>query len=103
MIEIKLTKQNFENEVLKSDIPVLVDFWAPWCGPCRMIGPIIEEIAAEADGKYKVGKINVDDEQELAAAYRIMSIPTIIVFKDGKPKNTALGVGSKSELLNMLK
>ncbi len=103
MIEIKLTKQNFENEVLKSDIPVLVDFWAPWCGPCRMIGPIIEEIAAEADGKYKVGKINVDDEQELAAAYRIMSIPTIIVFKDGKPKNTALGVRSKSELLNMLK
>ncbi len=103
MIEIKLTKQNFENEVLKSDIPVLVDFWAPWCGPCRMIGPIIEEIAAEADGKYKVGKINVDDEQELAAAYHIMSIPTIIVFKDGKPKNTALGVRSKSELLNMLK
>ena len=103
MIEIKLTKQNFENEVLKSDIPVLVDFWAPWCGPCRMIGPIIEEIAAEADGKYKVGKINVDDEQELAAAYHIISIPTIIVFKDGKPKNTALGVRSKSELLNMLK
>ena len=68
-----------------------------------MIGPIIEEIAAEADGQYKVGKINVDDEQELAAAYRIMSIPTIIVFKDGKPKNTALGVRSKSELLNMLK
>ena len=103
MAELKITAANFENEVLRSDKPVLLDFYADWCGPCRMIGPIIEEIAAEADGKYKVGKINVDDEQELAAAYHIMSIPTIIVFKDGKPKNTALGVRSKSELLNMLK
>lgn len=103
MVEIKLTKQNFENEVIKSDKPVLVDFWATWCGPCRMIAPVIAEIAEEADGKFKVGKVNVDEESELASMFRIMSIPTLMVFKDGKPVNTVVGLRSKADLLAMLK
>lgn len=103
MAEIKLTKQNFENEVINSDIPVLVDFWATWCGPCRMIAPIVSEIAEEADGKFKVGKINVDEEQELAVAFNIMNIPTLMVFKNGKPVNTVVGFRPKAELLELLK
>lgn len=103
MAEIKLTKQNFENEVSKSDKPVLVDFWATWCGPCRMIAPIISEIAEEANGRFKVGKVNVDEESELASMFRIMSIPTLMVFKDGKPVNTVVGLRSKADLLAMLK
>ena len=83
MKEITLTSENFEAEVLKSDVPVLVDFWAPWCGPCRMMGPVIEELANESDGSYKVGKINVDDEIELASTYKVMSIPMLAVFKNG--------------------
>lgn len=103
MAEIKLTKQNFENEVIKSDIPVLVDFWATWCGPCRMIAPIVSQIADEADGKFKVGKVNVDEEQELAQQFEIMSIPTLIVFKNGRPVNTIVGLRPKAEILKMLK
>ena len=102
MAEIKLTKQNFEKEVIKSDKPVLVDFWATWCGPCRMIAPIISEIAEEADDRFKVGKVNVDEELELASMFRIMSIPTLMVFKDGKPVNTIVGLRPKAELLAML-
>ena len=84
MAEITLTKENFKNEVLNSDIPVLVDFWATWCGPCKMIAPIVEEIAEENEGKIKVGKVNVDDESDLAAEFRISSIPTLLVFKNGQ-------------------
>ena len=103
MAEIKLTKQNFENEVIKSDKPVLVDFWATWCGPCQMIAPVIAEVAEEADGRFKVGKVNVDEESELAAQFRVMSIPTLMVFKDGKLVNTVVGARSKAELLDMMK
>jgi thioredoxin len=102
MAEIKLTKQNFQNEVINSDIPVLVDFWATWCGPCRMIAPIISEIAEEANERFKVGKVNVDEESELASMFRIMSIPTLMVFKDGKLVNTVVGLRSKADLLAIL-
>lgn len=86
MAEIIITEENFENEVLNSDKPVLVDFWAQWCGPCRMLGPIIEEIANDYEGKVKVGKVNVDEQPNLASKYGIASIPTVIVFKNGKPE-----------------
>lgn len=103
MAEITLTKNNFENEVLKSDKPVLVDFWATWCGPCQMIAPIVEEIANENPDTLKVGKINVDNEMELAAMFRVTSIPTLMVFKDGKLINSAVGYRNKNEILDMLK
>lgn len=102
MSVITLTKDNFEEEVLNSDVPVLVDFWATWCGPCRMISPIIEEIAAEETG-IKVGKVNVDDEPELASTYNIMSIPTIMVFKNGEVVNVTVGAKPKSALLSLVK
>ena len=89
MSVVTVTKANFEEEVLKSDKPVLVDFWAPWCGPCRMVHPVLEEIANEEEG-IKVCKVNVDEEQALAVEYNIMSIPTIMVFKDGKLAQTSL-------------
>ena len=103
MAEITLTKNNFDDEVLKSDKPVLVDFWASWCCPCRMVAPVVAELAEEAGEKYKVGKINVDAEPELAAAFQIMSIPTLMVFKNGKPVQTAVGLRSKSAIAEMLK
>lgn len=103
MSEIIITKENFENEVLNSDVPVLIDFWATWCGPCRMIAPIIEEIASEADGRYKVGKVNVDDEPELASSFGIASIPTLAVVKDRKIVNTSVGFQSKEKVLELLK
>ncbi|MBQ7699313.1 MAG: thioredoxin [Clostridia bacterium] len=102
MAEITLTKENFKEEVLQSSVPVLVDFWASWCGPCRMIAPTVEEIAKEYDGKIKVGKVNVDDEGDLAAEYDIMYIPTLIVFKDGKVTNVSNGLKRKDEILKML-
>ena len=101
MASVKITKHNFEEEVLKSKETVLLDFWADWCGPCRMVAPTIEEIAKETEG-VKVGKINVDEESELAAKYRIMSIPTIVVLKDGKVSATAVGVRPKNDYLKML-
>lgn len=103
MAEIKLTKANFEEEVLKSDKPVLIDFWATWCGPCKMIAPIIAELAEEYEGKVKVGKVNVDEEPELAAEYRIMSIPTVVVVKEGKVTNTQVGYVPKEILENLIK
>ena len=103
MAEIVITKDNFTKEVLESDIPVLVDFWATWCGPCRMIAPFIEEIAKEYEGKIKVGKINVDDEGELAVKFGIMSIPTVMVIKDGNVVSTAVGYRSKEQLVELLK
>ena len=97
----KFTVKNFDQEVLSSPIPVLVDFWASWCGPCRMLGPVIDELAAEADG-FRVGKINVDEEPELARQFGVMSIPTLVVMKDGKSVDTAVGVQPKAAILAML-
>lgn len=102
MSVIELTKDNFEAEVLNSDVPVLVDFWAPWCGPCKMLSPVIEEVAKQAQG-FKVGKVNTDEKQELAMKYNIRTIPTLIVFKDGKEFNKSIGVISKDEILNLVK
>lgn len=99
---ITLTSQNFENEVLNAKKTVLVDFWASWCGPCRMLSPVVDEIAEENDDII-VGKVNVDDEGELAQRYGIMSIPTLIVFRDGKPVAQSLGVRPKEDILEMVK
>ena len=102
MDELKITRENFENEVMKSNIPVLIDFWAPWCGPCRMMGPIIEQLAEEYEGKAKVGKVNVDEEGELSQAFGVMSIPTIVLVKDGKVVKQAVGARPKTEVEAML-
>lgn len=102
MAELKITKGNFEKEVKNSNIPVLLDFWAPWCGPCRMVGPIVEEIAKEYDGKIKVGKINVDEETALASAFNIASIPTLMVVKNGAVTNMAVGYRDKADIIAML-
>ena len=99
MNEVRLTKNNFRDEVLNSDIPVLVDFWATWCGPCRMVAPIVEEIADEYDGRIKVGKVNVGEEPELAMQFRVASIPTLMVFKNGQLVNTAVGYRPKADIL----
>lgn len=103
MAEIKLTDQNFEQEVLHADMPVLVDFWASWCGPCRMLAPVIAEIAEEYAGKVKVGKVNVDEQPNLANRYGITSIPTVMLFKNGEVVSTSLGYRPKNELETMLK
>lgn len=99
--EVILTDANFETEVLKSPIPVLVDFWAAWCGPCRMIAPVIEGIANEYTGKIKVGKLNVDDNPKTSREYNVMSIPSILLFKDGKLVNQSVGVVPKEELISL--
>ena len=97
-----ITKENFEQEVLKSDKPVLVDFWAGWCGPCKMISPVVDQIAEE-NPDIKVGKIDVDAEAELAIKFNVMSIPTLILFKDGKVVNQSVGVIPKQAILNLVK
>lgn len=96
-----ITKDNFQNEVVNSSKPVLLDFWASWCGPCRMVSPLIDEIAGEVD-TVKVGKVNVDEQPELAEQFGIMSIPTLVVMKDGKIVNKRTGAGSKQQILSML-
>lgn len=102
MAVIELTKDNFQQEVLDSTKPVLVDFWAPWCGPCRMVSPIVDEISEEID-HAKVGKVNVDEQGELASQYGIMSIPTLAVFKDGKIAKQVVGAKDKDGILDLLK
>ncbi len=101
MAEIKITSANFEQEVLNSDIPVLVDFWATWCGPCMMLAPTVEEIADEYEGKIKVGKVNVDEEQALAMKFGIMSIPTLMLFDNGKAVKTEVGYIPKNKIEKM--
>ena len=96
-----ITKENFEAEVLQSDKSVLVDFWAPWCGPCRMVGPIVDEIAQER-ADIKVGKVNVDEQPELASQFSVMSIPTLVVMKDGKVVNQTVGARPKGQILALL-
>lgn len=102
MTEVNLTKENFETEVLKSDIPVLVDFWATWCGPCMMLSPVIAELAEELKGKVKVGKVNVDEQNELAMQYRVASIPTLLLFKNGELVKTSVGFMPKDEIISTL-
>ena len=102
MAEITITKENFEQEVLKSDIPVLVDFWAVWCGPCQMVAPVLAEIAEENEGKLKVGKVNVDEQPKLAQQFGIMSIPTMIVFKGGEATAKTVGLQPKEDILKLL-
>ena len=101
MSVLTITKDNFESEVMQSDKPVLLDFWASWCGPCRMVSPVVDEIAEEVTDK-KVGKINVDEQPELASAFQVMSIPTLAVVKDGKIVKTSVGAVPKSAILSML-
>ena len=98
-MEIILTQENFEKEVLNSEIPVLVDFWATWCGPCRMLAPVIEQIAEQFDGKIKVGKVNVDEQMGLAMKYRVEAIPTLIYFKDGQIVKKTTGYFEKDEVI----
>ena len=102
-MEINLTASAFEAEVLKSDMPVLVDFWAPWCGPCRMLAPAVAQLAEEYEGKAKVCKVNVDEEPELARRFGIVSIPTVLVFKNGQLAETVVGLRPKAELEALLK
>ncbi len=103
MAEIKITESNFEAKVLKADQPVLLDFWATWCGPCQMLAPVLAEIAQEYEGKVKVGKVNVDEEPSLAARFHIVSIPTVMLFKEGKAVDTVVGFRPKEQLVEMLK
>ncbi len=95
MADLTFTDENFDSEVLQSRIPVLVDFWAPWCAPCRIVSPIIEELAKEYEGKLKIGKLNVDENPKAAQNFSVMSIPTVILFKGGKPGKTMIGAQSK--------
>ncbi len=103
MAEINLTVQNFEDEVINASKPVLVDFWAPWCGPCRMLSPVVDELAEEHSGEVYVGKVNIDEEPELATRFGVMSIPTVMLFKGGVPVSTSVGVKPKHALEAMLK
>ena len=102
MAEWNITAENFETEVLRSPVPVLLDFYADWCGPCKMLSPLLHELAEEKAGSLKVGKVNVDEQPELAQAFGIASIPTLLVIRNGRTVNRAVGVRSKEEILQML-
>ena len=103
MAELEITQADFEEKVLKADKPVLVDFWAAWCGPCRMLGPVISDIAEKYDGQVIVGEVNVDDEMALALKYNVSSIPMVALFKDGKLVDRVVGYRSKSDMEDMIK
>ena len=103
MSVVTVTVANFEEVVLNSKVPVLVDFWATWCGPCKMLSPVVDEVAEEANGEFIVGKVNVDEEKELAKKFRVMSIPTLIVFKDGAEAKRSVGFIEKEEVLALVK
>ncbi|MCL2389082.1 MAG: thioredoxin [Elusimicrobia bacterium] len=102
MAELNFTEANFETEVIKSDIPVLVDFWAPWCGPCKMLSPIVDELAKEYAGKAKVGKLNTDENMALATKFQITSIPCLLIFKGGKAVHKIVGFRPKAEIKKAL-
>ncbi len=102
MAVITITKENYDEEVIKSPVPVLLDFWATWCGPCRMLSPIVDEIANEVEGKAKIGKINVDEQPDLAQQFGIMSIPTLVFMKNGEIVAKEVGVRSKQAILDKL-
>jgi len=102
MAEIQFSDANFEGEVVQSDKPVLVDFWAPWCGPCRMLGPLVDELSQEYTGKIKVGKLNTDENSEVATKFRISAIPTLLFFKGGKVVDQLVGVHPKPEIKKRL-
>ena len=99
---VEITQQNFESEVTASDVPVMVDFWASWCGPCRMLSPVVDELSEQYEGKVKFGKINVDEQPRLAMNYSVESIPTLLLFKDGRPVDKSVGVVPKSHIEQML-
>ncbi len=99
---ITLDNNNFESEVLQSEIPVIVDFWATWCGPCRMIAPVLDELSETFESKVKIGKVNVDENRELAGQYRVMSIPTLLMIKDGKVVNQQVGAVGKDQLTKVI-
>lgn len=99
---IEITDDNFENEVIKSDLPVLIDFWAVWCGPCKMVAPIVEELATEYDGKAKIGKLDVDSNQQTSIKFGVRSIPTLLLFKDGELKDTIIGAVPKTNIVEKL-
>ena len=101
MSAIQIDKHNFQKEVIESEVPVLLDFWAPWCGPCRMVSPVVDEVALE-NANFKVGKINVDDEPELAGKFGVMSIPTLVVMKNGNVIDKSVGVQPKEHILKMM-
>ena len=101
-MEYKFTSADFEKEVLQSDKPVLVDFFADWCGPCKMMATVVEQLAEELEGKAKVGKLNIDENMDIAEKYRVMNIPTFLIFKDGQEKERIVGAVSKNELKNKL-
>ena len=99
---MQITKQNFESAVLNSELPVMVDFWATWCGPCKMLAPVLDAVAAETEGRLVVGKINVDDDPELAAKFGVMNIPTVILFRGGKEVKRSVGLVPKAKLMALL-
>lgn len=102
MKPVEITDENFETEVIKSDKPVLIDFWAVWCGPCKLIAPIVEELAGEYDGKVKIGKLDVDSNQQTSIKFGVRSIPTLLLFKDGNLKDTIIGAVPKSKIVEKL-
>ena len=102
MKPVTITDANFENEVIKSDIPVLIDFWAAWCGPCKAIAPIVEDLAKEYEGKVKIGKVDVDDNQQTAIKYGVRSIPTLLIIKNGQINSTIVGAVPKAQIVNKL-